>query len=81
MRQEKSIQAVKIPSGEYRVTSTELCGCLCFCEPHRNIPGLFYEGMSLTEDIDSGTFPFTVRMASIRPILFSVFFVLFCYLE
>lgn len=43
-----------------------------------NIPGLFYEGMSLTEDIDSGTFPFTVRMASIRPILFSALF-LFCF--
>lgn len=59
-----------------RVAPTERCGCLCLFEPCWNIPGLFYEGMSLTEDIDSGTFPFTVRMASIRPILFSG---LFCF--
>lgn len=69
-------KAVKLPAGEGRVASTERCGCLCLFEPRWNIPGLFYEGMSLTEDIDSGTFPFTVRMASIRPILFSG---LFCF--
>lgn len=69
-------KAVKILGGEYRAASTEPCGCLCLFEPCWNIPGLFYEGMSLPEDIDSGTFPFTVRMASIRPILFSG---LFCF--
>lgn len=36
------------------------------------------EGMPLAEDIDSGMFPLTVRMASIRPILFSGLF-LFCF--
>lgn len=50
---------------------------LCSVGPRWNIPGWFYEGMSLTEDIDSGAFPFTVRMASIGPILFSGFFFYF----
>lgn len=76
MRREKPPPSSKIPVGESRVASTEQCGCLCLFEPCWNIPGLFYEGLSLTEDIDSGTFPFTVRMASIRPILFSG---LFCF--
>lgn len=55
--------------------STECSGCAV--GPRWNIPAWFYEGMSLTEDIDSGAFPFTVRMASIRPILFSGFFFFF----
>lgn len=42
----------------------------------RNVPGVCYEGMSPTEDIDSGMFPFAVRMASTRPIFFSG---LFCF--
>lgn len=74
MRQEKPTQAVKILAGECRVVSAERYGCLYSFERCWNIPGLLYEGMSLTEDIDSGTFPFTVRMASIRPILFSGLF-------
>lgn len=57
-------------------TYTVLFGCSGSFEPFWNIPGVCYEGMSLTEDIDSGMFPFTARMASIRPILFSG---LFCF--
>lgn len=72
-----------MPVAECSVASTELCGCLCLFEPCWNIPGLFYEGMSLTKDIDSGTFPLSVRMASIRPILFSglFFFVLLSWIN
>lgn len=71
VRWEEATPAVSVPAGEGTAVPPERCGCLCPREPCWNIPGWFYERMSLTEDMDSGTFPFTVRMPSIRPILFS----------
>lgn len=78
MRRKSLHKAVKTPVGEHSVASTKRWNKIlsCLFEPRWNIPSLFYEGMSLTEDTASGTFPFTVRMNSIRPILFSG---LFCF--
>lgn len=61
---------------EGRRTQAVLLGCSC--EPSRSECSwcVCYEGMSPTEDIDSGMFPFTVRMASTRPIFVSG---LFCF--
>lgn len=67
--------ALQMPAVQSRALPQE-CVLFVLIGTCWNIPGLFYGGMSLTEDIDSGTFPFTVRMASIRPILFSA---LFCF--
>lgn len=78
----KAYTVLRTVVGERRGACTEQGGSLCFLSPCWNIPGLFYERMSLGEDTDSEAFPFAVRMASIRPILFSgLFFVLLSWIN